>query len=76
MKLDQFRIDHFRSEDTIDVQCLWLQQQLREMDAYKQQVGALERRVQGLMHKTDRLESQLALASFSVELHRKLDERV
>jgi len=76
MKLEQFRVDFYKEDDHIDVQCLWLQQQLKEMDAYKQQVGALERRVQGLLHKTDRLESQLALASFSIEVHRRLDERV
>jgi len=76
MKLEQFRVDFYKEDDHIDVQCLWLQQKLKEADAYKQQVDALNRRVQGLIHKNDRLESQLALASFNVEVYRRLDERV
>ncbi|RLA75851.1 MAG: hypothetical protein DRG78_20195 [Epsilonproteobacteria bacterium] len=32
MKVDEFQADYFRENETIDVQCLWLQKQLKEKD--------------------------------------------
>ena len=32
MKVDEFQADFFRESETIDVQCLWLQKQLKEKD--------------------------------------------
>lgn len=64
MNLEQFRIDHFRESEVIEVQCLWLQQKLKELD----NIATLKRRLDGLQHQNDRLKAQLELKELAKPL--------
>jgi len=32
MKIDDFRVEYFKDHETIDVNCVWLQEQLTKLD--------------------------------------------
>lgn len=55
MKKEQFLIDHFKESDTIEVQCLFLQNEFkedlntqRELKGYKDREKTLLRQIEGL----------------------------
>lgn len=55
MKKEQFLIDHFKESDTIECQCLFLQNEFkealntqRELKGYKDRVNTLLRQIAGL----------------------------
>ena len=55
MKKEQFLIDHFKESDTIECQCLFLQNEFkealntqRELKGYKDRVNTLLRQIEGL----------------------------
>ena len=74
MKLEQLLIDHYRQDDFIEVQCLWLQSKMKEIARKDAELEATKRMLQGQIHKNDRLQAQLVMASMHAPV--RLDERV
>lgn len=64
MKKDKFLTEHFRESDTIEVQCLFLQNEFkealkaqRELKGYKDKVNTLLKQIEGLEIKIEILQS-------------------
>jgi len=75
MTKSQFMIDHYREDDMIDVQCLWLQNEFKELEKARNEVKALKYQITGLQHKNDRLQVQLELIDINKPFKLMLDER-
>ena len=73
MKKDKFLTEHFREHDTIEVQCLYLQNQFKEALNAQRELKVYKDKVNTLLAKIDALETKIELMQTYPNF--KLDER-
>lgn len=61
MKKEQFLIDHFKESDTIECQCLFLQNEFKEALNTKRELKGYKDRVNTLLSKIEGLELRIEL---------------
>lgn len=73
MKKDKFLTEHFRECDTIEVQCLFLQNEFKEALKAQRELKGYKDKVNTLLGKIDALELKIELLQTYPNF--KLDER-
>ena len=73
MKKEQFLIDHFKESDTIECQCLFLQNEFKEALNTQRELKGYKDRVNTLLGKIDALELKIEMMQTYPSF--KLDER-
>lgn len=73
MKLDQFMIDHYKPDDMIEVQCLWLQNEFRIAQKLTNEANTKDLLIARLARKIECLEAKVAF--LEIESKYVLDER-
>ena len=73
MKKDTFLTEHFKESDTIEVQCLYLQNEFKEALKNERELKGYKDKINTLLGKIDALELKIELMQTYPSF--KLDER-
>lgn len=77
MKKDKFLTEHFRECDTIEVQCIFLQNQFKEALKNERELKSTKDKVNTLLGKIDALELKIQLIELiNNRVFFRLDEKV
>ena len=76
MKKDKFLTEHFKEGDTIEVQCLYLQNEFKEALKAQRELKGYKEKVNTLLSKIDTLETKIELIELlNSKANFRLDER-